>query len=424
MNDYIILATSSVILSAFFSGMEIAFVSANKLKIEVDKKNKLFSGMVLSKFGENASGFISTMLLGNTIALVVYGMAMSHLLKPFIIEVLPLNMHSDFIVLIIQTILSTLLILFVAEFAPKVLFRINPNKVLRAFILPLSFFYYLLFPVQYVFVKVSEFILKYIMRAKFDNLKYEFSHADLNHYIKEYSVPDTETDSMAPEIQMFQNAIEFSHTKVRECMIPRNEITAIEESEPTAHLTEKFISSGHSKILVYRQSIDNIVGYVHSFDMFSKPRSIKAIKKPVLIFPESMLAKEVLRMFILQHKSIAVVVDEFGGTSGMVSIEDLIEEITGDISDEFDEPDLLEKQTGDNEFLFSGRLEIDYLNNKYQLDIPEDDEYETLAGFILSHVERIPQPKEKIHIRPFEITILKASHSRIDQVGLRILDEE
>jgi putative hemolysin len=421
MNDFVIIAIITVIFSAFFSGIEIAFVSANKLKIELDKKNKLLSGNILSTFRNNPSAFISTMLLGNTVALVIYGIAMSHILKPLIIAVLPDNFSSDFLVTVLQTILATLLILFVAEFAPKVLFRINPNKILRLLILPLALTYYLLFPVQFIFVKISEFLLKFVLRVKFSRTKYEFNYSDLDHYIREYSVSNIESEHFNPEIQMIQNAMDFAQIKVRECMIPRNEITAVEESDAIASLTEKFISSGHSKILVYRQSIDNIIGFVHSFDMFSKPRSIKSIKKPVLIVPESMLAKDTLRMFINQHKSVAVVVDEFGGTSGMVALEDLIEEITGEINDEFDESDLVEKMISEDEYIFSGRLEIDYLNDKYTLNIPVEDEYETLAGYIISITERIPEPKEKIMIPPFEITILKASNNRIDQVGIKII---
>ena len=359
------------------------------------------------------------MLLGNTIALVIYGIAMSHILKPVIIAMLPAYISSEFFIMVLQTALSTLMILFIAEFAPKVLFRINPNKMLRIFIIPLFLSYYILFPVQFVFVKISEFILRYVVRVKFSQSKYEFNFTDLNHYIREYSVSESDTEHFNPEIQMFQNAMDFAHTKVRECMIPRNEITGIEETDTISNLTEKFISSGHSKILVFRQSIDNIVGYVHSYDMFSRPRSIKAIKKPVLIVPESMLAKDTLRLFINQHKSLAVVVDEFGGTSGMLAMEDLIEEITGEINDEFDEPDLIEKMTAENEYVFSGRLEIDYLNSKYKLEIPEGEEYETLAGFIIYHLERIPQTGEKLSIHTYDITIVKGSNSRIDLVEMR-----
>ncbi len=421
MNHFILIAISTVISSAFFSGMEIAFITANRLKIELDKKNRLFSGKVLSGFQNNPADFISTMLLGNTVSLVIYGIAMAQILEPYIRDVLPLSFNSDFIVMILQTIISTLLILFVAEFTPKVLFRINPNRVLRVFILPLFLTYYLLYPIQFIFIEISEFILQYIFRLKFNTEKYEFSAADLNHYVREYAISDAENEKHLPEMQMFQNAIEFSFTKVRECMIPRNEIVAIEENDSLTELNEKFVKSGHSKILVYRKHIDHIIGYVHSFDMFGMPRTIKSILKPILIVPQTMLAKEILRMFIAQHKSIAIVVDEFGGTSGMISLEDLIEEITGEINDEFDVPELTEKHVAENEYIFAGRLEIDYLNSKYPLDIPENSEYETLAGYILSHVERIPEPNEKIDISPYEITILKASNNRIDLVGLKLM---
>jgi len=419
MQNIITIAIVTIIFSALFSGMEIAFVCANKLKIELDKKNKLLSGRILAAFSNNSSAFISTMLLGNTISLVIYGIAMSHIIR----ELMPESFKYGFLAMVFQTVISTLLILFIAEFAPKVLFRINPNKMLRIFIFPLFLSYYLLFPIQFIFVKISQFILHYVMRIKFSQSKYEFNLSDLNHYIREYSVPESDTDHFNSEIQMFQKAMDFANTKVRECMVPRNEITAIEETDSISNLTEKFISSGHSKILVFRQSIDNIIGYVHSYDMFSKPRNIKSIKKPVLIVPESMLAKETLRMFINQHKSLAVVVDEFGGTSGLLALEDLIEEITGEINDEFDEPDLMEKMISETEYLFAGRLEIDYLNSKYNLEIPEGEEYETLAGFIIFHLERIPEPGEKLTIHTYEITILKASNTRIDQVELRVIGE-
>ncbi|MEI6122317.1 MAG: hemolysin family protein [Bacteroidota bacterium] len=418
MNIFLLIAIATVFSSAFFSGMEIAFITANRLKIELDKKNRLFSGKVLSQFQKNPADFISTMLLGNTISLVIYGIAMVHIIEPILRMVLPSSLSSDLILMIFQTLISTLLIIFVAEFAPKVLFRINPNSVLRVFILPLFASYYLLFPIQFIFVEISEFILQFIFRVKFNNEKYEFSAADLNHYVREYSISDSEKEKHLPEIQMFQNAIEFTFTKVRECMVPRNEIVAVEENDTLDELRTKFVNSGHSKILVYRNRIDNIVGYVHSFDMFENPPTIKSIKKPVLIVPQSMLAKEILRMFIIQHKSIAVVVDEFGGTSGMVSLEDLIEEITGEINDEFDVPELIGKQIGENEYVLSGRLEIDYLNDKYQLNIPENSEYETLAGFVIFYLERFPEQKESFSIPPFQITILKATHNRIEQIHL------
>jgi len=424
MNDFIIIAIITVICSAFFSGMEIAFISANKLKIELDKKNRLFSGRLLSGFQKNPSDFISTMLLGNTVTLVIYGIAMSHLLENPIKNILPESLKSAFTVMIFQTLISTLLILFVGEFAPKAIFRINPNRVLKFFAFPLFVFYYMLFPVQFIFVEISEFILQYIFRVKLKTEKYQFNHSDLDHYVKEFSPSETTYENQLPEMQMFQNAIDFTHTRVRECMVPRNEIAAIEESDSIAELIKKFVNTGHSKILVYKKHIDNIIGYVHSYDIFSNPQDIKSINKPIIIVPQTMLAKDILPMFIQQHKSVAVVVDEFGGTSGMVTLEDLIEEIIGEINDEFDEAAPAEKQISDHEFVFSGRLEIDYLNDKYMLNLPTSDEYETLAGYIIHYLERIPAEKEKIHIPPFDITIIKASNKRIEQIHIVMTGDE
>lgn len=419
MNNYYLITLIMIAFSAFFSGMEIAFISANRLKIELDKKNRLFSGIVFSRFGNNPSGFISTLLLGNTIALVIYGIAISHILDPWLRMVLPARFQSAFALLISQTMLSTILILFVAEFTPKALFRINPNRMLKFFALPVTVTYYILFPLQFLFVKISEFILHIFLGIKTDTSKYEFTHADLDHYLREYSVDNNNTEQHSSEIQMFQNVIDFSSTKVRECMIPRNELTCIEEQEPVSHLMEKFIQTGRSKILVYREHIDNMIGYVHSFDLFNQPQQISSIVKPVIIVPESMLAKEILITLINRHKSIAVVVDEFGGTSGMVAMEDLIEEITGEINDEFDEVEFTEKILEENTFLFSGRLEIDYLNEKYGLDIPAKEEYETLAGFIMANLERIPEARESFLISTFYFTVVKASTNRIDLVELK-----
>lgn len=424
MEYFIIVAIITTVFSAFFSGMEIAFISANKLKIELDRKNRLFSGRLLSGFQKNPSDFISTMLLGNTISLVIYGIAMSYLLEQSIRNILPQSLRTDFIVMIFQTLISTLLILFIAEFAPKAIFRIKPNRILKFFAFPLFVFYYVLFPVQFVFVEISEFILEYVFRVKLKTEKYKFNHIDLDHYVKEFSADETDIENHQPEIQMFQNAIDFNYTKVRECMVPRNEIIGIEENDTISELIKKFVNTGHSKILVYQRHIDNIIGYVHSYDIFRKPQNIKSINKPIIIVPQTMLAKEVLPMFIQQQKSVAVVVDEFGGTSGMVTLEDLIEEIIGEINDEFDDTGAIEKQISGNELILSGRLEIDYLNEKYQLNIPKDDEYETIAGYIIHYLERIPAEKEKIQIPPFNITIIKASNKRIEQIYLMRTDEE
>lgn len=418
MDTYIIIAIITIIFSAFFSGVEIAFIGANKLQIELDKKNRRFSGRLLSGFQKNPSDFVSTLLLGSTIAIVIYGIAMAKLLEDPIRHFLPEFLQSSFMVLIFQTLISTLLMLFVGEFVPKTIFRLNPNRVLKFFSFPLFIVYYLLFPLQFIFVEISEFILEYIFRVKLKTEKYKFNHSDLDYYVRELSVTDTDAENHLPEIQMFQNAIDFTNTRIRECMVPRNEIAAIEENEPIEELTKKFVNTGHSKILVYQKHIDNIIGYVHSYDIFSNPRNIKLINKPIIIVPQTMLAKDVLPMFIQQHKSVAVVVDEFGGTSGLVTLEDLIEEIIGEINDEFDATSPVEKQISDNELILSGRLEIDYLNEKYMLGLSVNDEYETIAGYIIHFLERIPAEKEKISIPPFDITILKASNKRIEQIHI------
>jgi len=424
MDNNIIIVLITILFSAFFSGIEIAFISANKLQIELDKKNRLFSGRMLSGFQKNPSDFISTILLGSTITLVIYGIAISHLLEKPISRLLPESLQSGFTTTILQTLVSTLIILFLGEFAPKAIFRTNPNRFLKIFSFPLFITYYLLFPLQFIFVELSEFILEHIFRIKLKTEKYKFDHTDLDYYIKDFSARETEDETHLPEIQMFQNAIDFTSTRVRECMVPRNEIIAIEENDSIDELIKKFVSTGHSKILVYQKHIDNIIGYVHSYDIFSNPHSIKSINKPIIIVPETLLAKEVLPMFIQQHKSVAVVVDEFGGTSGMVTLEALMEEIIGEINDEFDESPPVEKQISENELILSGRLEIDYLNEKYLLNLPVNDDYETLAGYIIHYLERIPAEKETFYIPPFEITILKASNKRIEQICLTRKSEE
>lgn len=418
MDIWLIIIT--LFLSAFFSGMEIAFISSNKLKIEVDKSKGMLSAKILSDFTKTPSKFIGALLLGNNIALVIYGIAMAKLLEPVIINVLPLHLSTEFVILIIQTIISTLIILFIAEFIPKALFRIYPNKILNFFAIPVKLFYMIFYPIIYVFIGFSEFVLKHLFRIKFAQEKYNFSPIDLDEYVKEF-IPDNDSESeLNQEIQMFQNAIDFRNVKLRECMIPRTEIVALDENESIDVLKQNFINTGHSKILIYNESIDNIIGYTHSYEMFKNPSSIKSILKSVIIVPETMLANKVLSMMIQQHKSIAVVVDEFGGTSGMITMEDIIEEIFGEIEDEYDVEELIEKQINNNEYVFSARLEIDYLNEKYKLKLPESDDYETLAGLTLHHHEKIPQNGEQIIIRHFIFNILLASQTRIEQIHLKI----
>ncbi len=410
----------TLLLSAFFSGMEIAFITANKLRTELDKSHGLLSARIMSAFNKTPSRFIGALLLGNNIALVIYGIAMAKILGPFFTNLLPVHLQSDFLNLVIQTVIATLLILIVAEFLPKTLFRINPNKIINFFAVPVYLFYYLFYPVIYLFMGLSEFILKKVFRVKFTEQAYDFTPIDLDHFLAEYSAYLQEKFELPQEIQMFKNVIEFRNIKLRECMVPRTEIEAIEESEPIMRLRQQFIETGYSRLLVFKDHIDNITGYVHAFDLFRNPPNIKTIANPIMIVPETMPANKALTSFIDQHIGIAVVVDEFGGTSGMVTIEDIIEEILGEIEDEYDTEELIDKQIGENEFIFSGRLEIDYLNEKYNLKIPGSEEYETLAGFILHHHDSIPGLKDQIVIGSFVFYIIQATGSRIEKVRLVI----
>ena len=411
---------TSLIFSAFFSGLEIAFVSSNKLKIELDKNRGLLSAKILSVFVKHPSRLLGALLLGNNIALVIYGMAMAVILEPVIFNLLPNQYTSEFVVLIIQTIIATIIILITAEFIPKALFRINPNMILNIFAIPIKIYYLVFYPFIHFNVWISELILKSILRQKLTSHDYTFSPIDLDNYLKEFSLDNREEGEVKQEIQMLQNAIDFRNIKLRECMVPRTDITALEQDDSIENLKSNFIESGHSKILIYKKSLDNIIGFVHSSDMFKNPVNIKATTHSIPIVPETMLANNVLKMFIKEHKSIALVVDEFGGTSGVVTMEDIIEEIFGEIEDEYDVEELKEKRINENEFLFSARLEIDFLNEKYNLDLPESDEYETLGGLIINIHESIPEINEVIIQEPFKFIITEASEVRIEQVHLFI----
>lgn len=414
----------TLLLSALFSGMEIAFISSNKLKIELDKNKGLVSAKLVSKFVKNPSHFISALLVGNNIALVMYGVAMANKLDPFLSHNLPASINNEFSVFLLQTIISTLLILIIAEFLPKILFRINANAIVMFFAIPISIFYYIFYPVISIFTSLSEFILKYIIRVNISGKTFEFSPVDLDNYVRELDSKQLDEREVRPEIQMIQNAMEFHNIKLRECMLPRNEIVAIEENEPVEKLVTIMAETGFSRILVYHGSIDNIIGYVHAFDLYSKPKKIQPLIKPLIIAPETMTANKILTTFIQQHKSIALVVDEFGGTSGIVTMEDIIEEIFGEIDDEYDKDGKTEKQISENEFVFSGRHEIDYLNEKYMIDLPESDDYETLAGLIIHYNEDIPSIGEEIQIGNFAFIILQATKTRIEQVQLKIVSGE
>jgi len=408
----------AMIASAFFSGMEIAFITSNKLRIELENKQGSFSAKILSHFNKYPSRYLATMLVGNNIALVIFGIYMdeelSHSMEHYI--------SSKVLLLLISTFLSTMLILVTAEYLPKNLFRINPNKTLSLFVFPLTIVYGILYPVVLITIGFSEFILKRLFRVKIEKENIAFTMIDLDNYLREgTSAVETKAEK-DHEIQIFQNALDFSSVKARECMIPRTEIIALDVNESIEELKNKFITTRLSKILIYSENIDNIIGYTYSKELFKKPESIRNILLPVSIVPESMAASEVLTVFIQQHKSIAVVVDEFGGTSGMLTMEDIIEEIFGEIEDEHDKEEMTEKQVNESEFIFSARLETDYINHKYQLKLPILDNFETISGLIMHYHESIPKINEEIRIENFVFTISAVTKTRIEQVNLKIVD--
>ena len=421
MNPYLLILLT-IILSAFFSGMEIAFVSANKLRLELDKQSDPFSSKLLKFLTRNGGQYIATMLVGNNIALVVYGIAFAAVLEPVLLH----SIQSDLVVLLLQTIISTFVILLFAEFLPKTLFRIFPNTLLNIFSLPLAFFYVVFFPVTRFSMGITNFILRNIFNTEPGNEDKNkvFRRIDLDEFIKENDSPNSEKkEIIETEIKLFKNALDFSKIKLREVMIPRTEIAMMETGASINELRQKFVETGYSRILIFNESIDNIIGYVHSSMLFRNPQTIDPFIKNVLIVPETMPANKLLSTFIQEHRSIAIVVDEFGGTAGMVTSEDILEEIFGEIEDEHDIKDIVEKKITDTEFIFSARAEIDMLNEKYFLDLPENEEFETLAGFILFNYESIPKVNSIIKIEKFQFKILKATNTKIELVKLKLLDD-
>lgn len=426
MSTNLIVIISMLLLSGFFSGMEIAFVSSNRLKQELDIKRNLLPARILSVFYKNSSRFIGALLLGNNIALVVYGIAMANMLAPLITLILPDVIETEFSQLLLQTIISTIIILITAEFLPKILFRINPNAILKFFSIPVWLFYFIFYPLIYIYIGVAELLLKYVFRVKLSPAPYNFSTLDLDEFVNDFK-PQSSTDEedaqeVSNNIQMIQNAIDFKNVKLRECMVPRTDVKAIEINDELEKLNNILTQTGHSKIMVYQESIDNIVGYIHVKDILKSPESIKSLVRPVDVFPETMAANELLSELIRSKKSIAIVLDEFGGTSGIITIEDIIEEIFGEIEDEFDVDDTEEKRISKKEFIFSARLEIDYLNEKYSFNLPVSEEYETLGGLIINYHESIAEVDEQIEINHFKFKILKASENRIEEVKLLITE--
>ncbi|MDA9967997.1 hemolysin family protein [Salibacteraceae bacterium] len=410
----------TLLFSAFFSGMEIAFVSSNKLKIELEKKRGIISARVFSFFLKNQGSFISTMLVGNNIALVIYGIFIALILEP----PLAVFISSSFIVFLLQTIISTLLILVTAEFLPKVLFRIDPNKTLSFFALPTVLFYIILFPLVRIITICSNWILRVIMKQDVGELEVSFGKVDLDHFVKEATDSMHNKEEIENEVQIFQNALDFSELRVRECMIPRTEVIALEENESIEVLKKTLTETGLSKILIYREDIDNIIGYVHSFELLKKPKTIKNILLPVSLIPEAMSANEAMSILIKNKRSIAVVLDEFGGTAGILSTEDIIEELVGEIEDEHDKEEYTENVINDEHYQFSARLEIDYLNENYNLTLPSSEEYETLGGLIINASGSIPEKGEVINIAPYKFEILIVEENKIDLIDLRIVETD
>ena len=420
MEVELIIISISILLSAFFSGMEIAFVSANKMHIELEKKRAGFIPKILSKITQKSSKFITTMLVGNNIALVIY----SYYMGIFLLRFLPTDGWNDFSILFVQTVISTIIILITAEFLPKAIFRIYSNEVLKLFAVPAYVFYNLFHFFSEFITLISDFFLKVFFKTNAEEQQIEFSKEELGYYINEQLETGNDDDEMDSEIQIFQNALIFQNVKAREVMVPRTEIKSVEIHETVTNLKNLFIETGLSKILVYKGSLDDVVGYVNAFELFKKPKTIKSILLPIEVVPESMMINDILNTLMKKRKSVAVVVDEYGGTSGMITVEDIVEELFGEIEDEHDSQVFLEEKIDDKKYNFSARLEIDYINEEYNLNIPKSEAYETLGGFIIEHTENIPDENEVIEIENFEFKIQKMSGAKIDEISLKINDPE
>ena len=403
--------------SAFFSGMEIAFVSSNKLRFEMEKANN-FSTKILTVFYKNPNNFISTMLVGNNIALVIYGILMAEIIEQHLLAGIITN---EALLVVTQTIISTLIILITGEFLPKTLFKINPNFTLKIFCIPTYLCYLVLYPISRFSAMLSTAILRLAgKKIKKEDSEKAFSKVDLDYLIESSIDDNVKENEIEPEIQIFRNALDFSNIKVKDCMIPRTEIIAVETGTPKEEIMKVFIDSGLSKIIVFRDNIDNIIGYIHSSEMFNTHDEWENNIKSIPVVPESMSANKLMQLLMQQKKSLAIVVDEFGGTSGIIALEDLVEELLGDIEDEHDNKNTIAKALSDNEYILSGRLEIEEINEKFNLDLPESDEYQTLGGLIINEFQRIPKPHENIVIDHFQFNIIKATNTKIELVKLKI----
>ncbi|SFD14903.1 hemolysin family protein [Algibacter pectinivorans] len=429
MSIYVIIIIVSLILSAFFSGMEIAYVSSNKIHIEIEKKQDGILAKALSKLTVKPSKFITTMLIGNNIALVIYGFFMGDLLVNWFQTLLPtpytfLDYLFTDLSLLTQTIISTFVILITAEFLPKVFFQIYANTLIKALAVPAYIFYVLFSLISDFVIWISDFVLKVFFKTEGDQIQLAFTKVELGNYISEQMESVEEQDEVDSEIQIFQNALEFSEVKAREVMVPRTEIIAVEISNSVKSLNALFTETGRTKILVYKETVDDILGYVHSFELFKKGKTIKSMLTPVEFVPETVLIKDVLNVLTKKRRSIAVVLDEYGGTSGIMTVEDIVEELFGEIEDEHDSVVLIEEVLDNDTYKFSARLEVDYINETYKINLPESENYETLGGLIVNHTEEIPTQNDVVNIDTFQFSILEVSNTKIDMVEVKILQED
>ena len=410
------IATITLLFSAFFSGVEIAFISANKLQLQLDKNKGRFSSRMIAVFSKNESDFITTMLVGNNISLVVYGIVMTQILTPQ----LQLLFRSDLALLLVQTIITTLIVLVTAEFLPKAVFRIFPNQVLNIFSIPIWLFFIVFRPIAVLMLNTANILLKHVLKQNIVEDKKAFGKTDLDDFLSNAKSTEGEVDARV-EVEMLKNALDLSEKKVRECMVPRTEIIAVDILSSIEEVQQKFITTKLSKLLVYKGNIDTIIGYIHSSDLFKNPNNLRSFLLPLPFVTESMKAIELLNQFIETNKGVAVVLDEFGGTSGMLTIEDVTEEIVGEIVDEHDIEEIMDKKLVDNKYQFFARLDVEQVNKKYELNLPESDHYETIAGLILCQMEEIPKQGDVITLEEFQFTIIKVNNTAIQEVQLEVL---
>ena len=413
-----------LILSAFFSGMEIAFISSNRIQLEIEKLQDGITSKVLKNITSNPSRFIASMLIGNNISLVVYGIFMGdRILQLFFKETL-LSGEISLRIVFYQTVISTIIILLTAEFLPKVFFQLYANFFIKIFAIPVSVFYYIFFPISQIILKFTDFILKHFFKTDSDKEKLSFSKIELGNYIDEQLESSSNQENIDSEIEIFKNALEFSDVKAREIMIPRTELVCVDKNSSIVEIKKLFIKTGLSKIPIYNISADDIIGYVHAFEMFKDPKSLKHILLPVVFIPESMLINEILKTLTRRRKSLAVVIDEYGGTSGIITVEDIVEELFGEIEDENDKIEHYERKINENKFEFSARLEVDYVNKNYNLGLEESEFYETLGGLIAYKIGEIPKKGNKLNIGDYIIEIKKVTLTKIDRITIEIKEQE